>query len=133
MNERKNVLVQIFKLMETCSESFKENQTESTFCINMEKYRKYILDRFQEHLHQNFKSHCERHGIDQTDDHLLTFLIDQNLLPITQIQRYTVLKEFENLYPERYPHKTQTVNALADRFCISERTIWSILKHLNKF
>ena len=95
-------------------------------------YRKHILDRFQEHLNQNFLNYCQRHGIDQTDDQLITFLIDQNLISHTHIQRYTILKEFERLYPEQDYHKTQTVQVLADRFSISKRTVWSILKHIHK-
>lgn len=98
----------------------------------MEAYRKRIIDRFQDHLNQNFKNYCKRHGIERTDDQLITFLIDQNLISITHIQRYTVLREFEKLYPEQDYHKTQTVNVLADRFSISKRTVWSILKHMDK-
>lgn len=95
-----------------------------------EEYRKHILDKFQEHLHRNFILYCERHGIDKTEDQLLAFLIDQELIPATHIQKYAVLKEFEKIYPEQSYRKTQTVNALADRFSISERTVWSILKHI---
>lgn len=98
----------------------------------MEAYRKHILDRFQEHLHRNFKNYCERHGIEPTEDQLITFLIDQNLISGTHIQRYTILKEFEKLYPEQDHHKTHTVNALADRFSLSQRTVWSILKNVSK-
>lgn len=99
----------------------------------MEEHRKYIMDRFQEHLKENFVRYCERHGIDQTDDNrLLSFLIDQDLIPATNIQRYTVLKEFEQLYPKQDKQKTLTVNILAHRFSISERTVWSILKWVGR-
>ena len=94
----------------------------------MEAHRKYIMDRFQEHLQESFARYCERHEIEPSDDRLLSFLIDQDLIPPTQIQRYTVRKEFEQLYPEQASHKTQAVNTLAHRFSISERTVWSILK-----
>lgn len=96
----------------------------------MEEYRKHILDRFQEHLQQNYKNYCERHGIEQTDNQLITFLIDQDLMSLAHVQRYTVLKEFEKLYPEQTYRKTQAVSALANRFSISERTVWSILKYI---
>lgn len=96
----------------------------------MEGHRKHIIDRFQELLYQHYEAYCERHGIDKADDNrLVTFLIDQDLITATHIQRYTVLKEFEKIYPGQPHQKTQIVNTLADRFSISERTVWSILKH----
>ncbi len=95
----------------------------------MEEPRKYILDKFQEHLHRSFQVYCERHGIDKTDEQLVTFLIDQDLVSAPQLQRYTVLKEFEKIYAEQGFSKTVMVDTLADRFGISERTVWSILKH----
>jgi len=98
----------------------------------MEEYRKRMIDRFQEHLYQNFKNYCARHGFDPTDDQLITFLIDQDLIPLTQIQRYAVVNEFENVYPDHTLHKTQAVSTVANRFSISERTVWSILKHIRQ-
>lgn len=98
----------------------------------MEGYRKYMIDRFQEHLQRNFKEHCERHGIVPNENQLLTFLIDQNLISTTNIQKYTVVQEFEKIYPARSHQKTQAVNALANLFSISERTVWSILKHIKR-
>lgn len=93
------------------------------------RHKKLLLDRFQEHLGQKFRDYCTRHPLDETDDkRLLTFLIDQELIPPVHIQRYAVLREFEQVYQEAQGHKTQAVQALADRFCISERTVWSILK-----
>ena len=95
----------------------------------MQETRKHILDRFQEHLHHNFETYCAPHGIDKTDDLLLTFLIDQDLISAAHIQRYAVLHEFEKLSAEQDYPKTQAVNTLAHRFNISERTVWNILKH----
>lgn len=96
----------------------------------MDETRKHILDRFQEHLQDNFETYCERHRIDKTDTHLITFLIDQNLIPAVQIQRYSVQKEFEQLLLEVDCTKIQAVGTLAHRFNISERTVWTILKNI---
>ncbi|MBI1227821.1 MAG: hypothetical protein GC192_21480 [Bacteroidetes bacterium] len=95
----------------------------------MEGNRKHLLDRFQEHLGERYITWCERHGFQKSDDRLVTFLIDQDLIPATLIQRYAVLREFDKLSKEPSFHKTHTVNTLAHRFNISERTVWSILKH----
>lgn len=96
----------------------------------MQEPKKYILDKFQEHLRQSFELFCRRHGIEKTDDQFITFLIDQNLISVSHLQRFTVCKEFEKLSGERMYAKTIIVDTLANRFSISERTVWSILKHL---
>lgn len=93
------------------------------------RYKKLILDRFQEHVRQDYENYCSLHGLDRANDHqLLTFLIDHELIPSTHIQRYTVRQEFERVYPLQDFHKTHTVLTLAHRFSIPERTVWSILK-----
>ena len=95
----------------------------------MEEPRKYILDKFQEYLHLNFQKYCDRHGIEKTDGQFVTFLIDHDLISAPHLQRYTVLQEFEKICAEQPCPKTVVVDTLADRFGISERTVWSILKH----
>ena len=95
----------------------------------MEEPRKYILDRFQEHLHTGFEVFCTRHGIEKTHDQFITFLIDQDLITASHLQRFTVLKEFEKIRSENDGTKTLVVDTLANRFRISERTVWSILKY----
>ncbi len=95
----------------------------------MEGSRKHLLDRFQEHLGERYQIWCERHGVRKSDDRLVTFLIDQDLIPSVQIKRYAVKSEFEKLSKEPCFNKTHIVNILAHRFNISERTVWNILKH----
>jgi hypothetical protein len=96
----------------------------------MGPHRKQLLDRFEVHLRNNFESYCERHGLDKTENQMIAFLIDQDLIPPTLIQRYAVINEYRKLNEELEGHKTMTVSALAHRFNISERTVWSILKHV---
>jgi len=95
----------------------------------MHEPRKYILDKFQQHLRQSFDVFCKRHDIKKTDDHFITFLIDQNLISTPQLQRFTVCKEFEKMSTEKEYAKSVIVDTLANRFSISERTVWSILRH----
>lgn len=99
----------------------------------MEKntYKKLILDRFQEHVQYDYDNYCERHNLDNTNrERLLTFLIDQDLIPPAHIQRYTVLHEFEQVLAQQELQKTRAVLTLAHRFSISERTVWSILRQV---
>lgn len=91
--------------------------------------RKYILDRFQAHLLKKYQSYCDRHNISDEIEHLITFIIDQELISEKNIKHFTVLQEFDDIYPHEDYHKTRTVNALADRFNLSERTVWGILKN----
>jgi len=58
--------------------------------LAMQEPRKYILDKFQQHLRDSFEVFCKRHGIEKTDDDLIAFLIDQNLISTPQLQRSTV-------------------------------------------
>lgn len=91
--------------------------------------RKYILDKFQEHLRLGYEAYCTRHGLQNTHEQLITFLIDQDLISPTQLQRYTVIQEFEKLKSEQHCPKTQAVDTLANRFRISTRTVWGVLRH----
>jgi hypothetical protein len=91
--------------------------------------RKFLMDRFQEHVQSSYQTYCNRHGMPPSVPGLITFLIDQELIPPTNIKRFTVVEEFDRLHPEQERQKTRTVNALADRFNISERAVWGILKN----
>ena len=92
--------------------------------------RKYLLDKFQSHLQDEFNSFCSRHDTGQTNQNLITFLIDQDLIPQSTIRKYVVLKEFSKVYAASEGNKTAAVGIISHRFNISERTVWNILKHL---
>jgi hypothetical protein len=100
----------------------------STLSYIMEP-RKYILDRFQEHLRIGYETYCTRHGLQNTHEQLITFLIDQDLISHAQLQRYTVIQEFEKLKSEQQCPKTMAVDTLANRFRLSARTVWGALRH----
>ena len=95
----------------------------------MQEPRKYIVDKFQQHLRHSFEVFCQRHGIKKTGDHFITFLIDQNLISTPHLQRFTVCKEFEKMCVEKGYTKSIMVDTLANRFSLSERTVWAMLKH----
>lgn len=95
----------------------------------MQESRKYILDKFEQYLQQGFEHYCNRHGIEQSPGQFITFLIDLDLISLTHLQRFTVLREFEKINKEEHYPKTLAVDTLANRFHISERTVWSILRY----
>lgn len=91
--------------------------------------RKQILDLFQDRLCLEYCEYCNKHQLKPELAGLITYLIDQELINPHVIQKYTVLKAFNEGYLGSRGQKTQTVEMLADRFNLSTRTVWSILKH----
>ena len=99
----------------------------------MEPLRKILLDRFEEHVCNGFSDYCNRYGLNPNDtSSFLGFMIDQDLIATTRMQRYALLKEFETMDPNLTRHKTRTVHLLAHKFRISERTVWSALREEEK-
>ena len=94
----------------------------------MRSIKKTLLDKFQEHLEAAYTLHCKQHNMPVSSEGFLTFLIDQGLIPLSQIRRFTILKEFNQQLPTQ-KSKTQTIRKLSDFFAISERHIWGVLKY----
>lgn len=94
--------------------------------------RKQILDLFESQLLGGYEAHCEQHQIQLDYKGLITYIIDQDLINPQLIQKYTVMKAFRARIVAQRGAKTQIVEELADRFNLSTRTIWSILKQDTK-
>ena len=105
---------------------------------------KYMMERFTLSLIDNYNVYHEQHRfpyddileqyrINDTLNSFITYLIDHRLIEESTIKRYTVLQEFTKIIGEAR-HKTEAVNILSQRFNISERTIWNIMKdHKGRF
>lgn len=93
-----------------------------------ETTRKQILDLFQDQLCQGYEAYCDLHGFTPNFSGLITYIIDQDLINPTNIQKYAVRKEFQARFGGDRGQKTQMVEVLADRFNLSTRTVWSIVK-----
>lgn len=95
------------------------------------EFRKHLLDKFQVHLLADFNGYCQRHGLEPTNAALVTFMIDRELVPKPELQRFTVQQEVADILgksEENDLNKTQAVGIVAHRFNISERTVWNMLK-----
>lgn len=93
-----------------------------------------MLDNFQSSLQHSFDNYCDQHRSPDNIGSFITYLIDHNLIEDSTIKRYTILKEFDTLYPQNGKHKTKTVQTLASKFNLSERSVWTILKdHFFRF
>lgn len=97
----------------------------------MHPVKKNVLDRFVVHLKSSFEVYCTRHSLEKTDEQLIAYLIDHQLILNTSLQRFAVLREFEQMCAGQDPKvgKTEIVSNLAHKFCLSERTVWSILQN----
>ena len=90
--------------------------------------QKQILDIFQRDLMLSFRAYCKQHQYEVTTEGLITYLIDKQLIADSMIRRFVIAEEFEREFPKHAGHKTETVQTLASRFHLSERTIWSALR-----
>ncbi len=100
----------------------------------MKVNNKATLDQFQLWLDVSYKDFCDTHkleyGAPQT---FITYLIDHNLIKDTTIRRYAVLKEFNQLSRDgERKTKSELVRLLANRFNLSQRSIYTILKEYKR-
>lgn len=95
----------------------------------MSDYRKYLIDQFENFITDEYRQYCFRHETPETIGGIITFIVDRDLIPNINIKKFTILREFGPVYERNDHHKTNTVEILADRYNLSKRTIWSILKH----
>ena len=90
--------------------------------------QKQILDIFQRDLILSFRSYCKQHQYEVTIEGLITYLIDRQLIADSAMRRFVIVEEFEREFPKHKGHKTETVQTLAHRLHLSERTVWSALR-----
>ncbi len=99
----------------------------------MENSRKRIMQDFQRHLTENFTDYVNRHDLEPDLDNFITYMIDLDLIPPVNIKRYTVLQDFEQIYPQKKTKKTHAAEVISDKYQLSIRSVWSILKGNNNF
>ena len=100
----------------------------------MQNIRKYMTDRFASALIEKFELYHARH-MPNGDllNTFITYLIDHRIIESTTVKRYTILEEYSNIINDSR-HKTDAVITLSERFNISERSVWSIIKdHKGRF
>lgn len=105
---------------------------------------RYMMERFVVSLIDNYTIYHQQHGVPYDDvleqyrmndtlNSFITYLIDHRLIEESTIKRYTILEEFAKIIGEA-KHKTEAVETLSQRFNISKRTIWNIMKdHKGRF
>ncbi len=91
-----------------------------------------LLEAFLTFVEQDYDRHCALHGIGKTDEQLIKYLVDQLIVPASEAYRYTLLKEYQRMMASKKYKKTEAVKLMASRFSISERTIWTVLRHADE-
>lgn len=95
----------------------------------MQIYQKQLIDFFSSLVHQNFDAYCNRHAIPKNNNSFLNFLFTQDLMSETAIRRYTIDSEYSTLKQQNEElTKSQLVRLLADKYNLTDRTIWNIIQ-----
>lgn len=94
----------------------------------MQIYRKQLIDFFSALIHKDYKAYCERHHIPQNNDTFLNFLFTKNLFNESTVRRYTIHSEFAELNNTKKMTKSQAVRLLADKYNLSDRTVWNMIR-----
>ncbi len=98
----------------------------------MQIYRKQLVDIFTKVVLKNYSEHCLRHGIPENNHTFLNFLFTKNLLREVAVRHFTISTEFKKTYDKSKSTKTQTVRLLADKYNMTERAVWNIIKTRSK-
>ena len=93
--------------------------------------RKQVLKIFQSGVLDEFRAYSLKHQMDLNLENLIVYLIEHDFIGEAVIRRFSVLQEFDAQFKKHEYNKTQTVNSVANKLNLSERTIWSALKHMN--
>ena len=91
-------------------------------------YQKQLLDTFSERLQNNFSEYCQEQNLESKIPELITYIIDQGLINKTSVKRYAILEAYDFLKEQNKMNKTQIVEVLANRFNITSRSVWNVLR-----
>lgn len=94
----------------------------------MTNNRKYLLEKFEEHLIVKYKKYCKNRNCTPSEKVFLTYLIDHDLIPPIVVKRFAVKEEYGQIADDRHFSKRQTMQAISDLFNIPESTVRGILK-----
>ena len=95
----------------------------------MINYPKQLIDQFTSRIDKEYQTYCKRHQVTASHSDFISYLISRGILDVTTMKHFTILQEFKELYPQMRYHKTNTIKKLADKFHLSERSVWSIIKN----
>ncbi len=93
-----------------------------------------IIKTFEQSLKKSWDQYRTTHNLEDSSSEFIAFLIDRQFIKTTTIRRYAILKEFQSNYSDKKLNKSKVVQLLSDKYLISSRSIWNILReHKGKF
>lgn len=98
----------------------------------MKEIRKQLYDEFCVRILQNYEDHCKKNELPESREGILTYLIDQGVIKPVSIRHYSISKEYPSLLIKANNHKSKTVRILAEKYNLSERAIWAVVKMFEK-
>lgn len=98
----------------------------------MENIRKQLLDEFCGKTLENYREYCQKTQIEEDPKTIITYLIDQDIIKPVTVRHYTICREYEVLLPSMDYKKSKTVRLLAERYNLSERSVWAVVKSIEK-
>jgi len=90
--------------------------------------RKQEIEIFSQSLQNSFRHYCAQHRLREDLENFTTYIIDRELISPGVIRQYAILAAFAEVYPANGRSKTETVERLADRFNLTTRSIWNVLR-----
>lgn len=94
-----------------------------------EQLGKMLLEEnFKENLVNEFQLYCREQCTEPEIFEFIQFIFEKNIISSKTIHHLSILSAYNDLRRSSDVNKTQAVNILSNRFSISSRTIWSILK-----
>jgi len=98
----------------------------------MKAFNQILVEQFFTRLQQNYEGYCEVSKVDATLKNFLLYLIDNDLINESDIRKYTIVNEFLEVHQREALKKTNIVKRLSQKFHISDRAIWSMLRKSDK-
>ncbi|MEO1261055.1 MAG: hypothetical protein AAFZ15_19800 [Bacteroidota bacterium] len=96
----------------------------------MEANQMFLFRQFEKKIQQSWDQYCKAHSVENRTEEFIAWLIDQQLISDTSIRRYTIISDYNNLYPDGKTKKTEVVRSLSLKYNLSERSIWTIIRKI---
>lgn len=98
----------------------------------MKEFYQMLVEEFSSKLEHNYSDYCEIASVEKNLKTFLRYLIDNNLLNQSDIRKYTIVEEFQELLSTQQINKTNAIQILSKKFNISDRSIWSMVRRGRK-
>ncbi len=91
--------------------------------------RKQVLELFEQGLLEDYRAYCRSFNLVPDLHGFITYVVDQEFIPPATMARFAILREYERQLQEPQKiKKSELIEHLAERFNLSTRTVWNILR-----